>query len=100
MAKKRKMWDGDDMVRALEACRYGDSLSAAAKKVNVPRMTLSDRLRERVTIDAKIGRPSALTYEEERSLVGYIQYMHERRFPIDRSQVMQLAWAVDLKRNE
>ena len=32
--------------------------------------------------------------EEEDSLVNYIKYMHARKFPVDRTQVMMLAWAI------
>ena len=38
--------------------------------------------------------------KEEDSLVNYIKYMHARKFPVDRSQVMMLAWAIDIKGEE
>ena len=39
-----------------------------------------------------------LSKEEEDSLVNYIKYMHARKFPVDRSQVIMLAGAIDQKR--
>ena len=38
--------------------------------------------------------------EEEDSLVNYIKYMHARKFPVDRTQVMMLAWAIGIKGEE
>ena len=59
---------------------------------------LSDRMLGKVSLKATTGHPLSLTSEEEASIVSYVEYMHERRFPITRSQVISLAWAVDLKR--
>ena len=87
------------MRKALSSCKDdGMSIYAAAKQHGIPRMTLSDRVLGKVAINAEIGHPTALSMCEEDSLLHYITYMHERRFPIDRSQVIALAWAIDLKR--
>ena len=37
---------------------------------------------------------------KEDSLVNYIKYMHARKFPVDRTQVMMLAWDIDIKGEE
>ena len=98
--KKKKGWHDDDMRQALAACKDGGmSLYASAKRYGVPRMTLSDRVLGKVAVNPQIGHPTALTKCEEDSLMNYIAYMHDRRFPIDRSQVVRLAWAIDLKRS-
>ena len=98
MASKKKHWSDDDMRKALSSCKDdGMSIYAAAKQHGIPRMTLSDRVLGKVAINAQIGHPTALSMCEEDSLLHYIRYMHERRFPIDRSQVIALAWAIDLK---
>ena len=81
MASKKKHWS-----------------DAAAKQHALPIMTLSDRVLGKVAINAQIGHPTALSMCEEDWLLHYIRYMHERRFPIDRSQVIALAWAIDLTR--
>ena len=87
------------MRKAVSSCKDdGMSIYAAAKQHGIPRMTLSDRVLGKVAINAQIGHPTALSMCEEDSLLHYITYMHERRFPIDRSQVIALAWAIDLKR--
>ena len=98
--KKKKGWHDDDMRQALAACKdRGMSMYASAKRYGVPRMTLSDRMLGKVAVNARIGHPTALTKCEEDALMNYIDYMHNRRFPIDRSQVISLAWAIDLKRD-
>ena len=99
MASKKKHWSDDDMRKELSSCKDdGMSIYAAAKQHGIPRMTLSDRVLGKVAINAQIGHPTALSMCEEDSLLHYITYMHKRRFPIDRSQVIALAWAIDLKR--
>ena len=97
MASKKKHWSDDDMRKALSSCKDdGMSIYAAAKQHGIPRMTLSDRVLGKVAINAQIGHPTALSMCDW--LLHYITYMHERRFPIDRSQLIALAWAIDLKR--
>ena len=99
MSAKRKLtWESEDMRRALTEVHAGTlTISAASKEYNIPRMTLSDRFHKKVAVDARVGRPGALSKADEDSLVHYIKYMYERRFPVERSQVLSLAWAIDLK---
>ena len=98
---KKKSWDPENMSAAITAYKMGGiSLYGAAKQYNVPRMTLSDRIHGKVSTDPVVGHPTVLSKEEEDSLVNYIKYMHERKFPVDRTQVMMLAWAIDLKIEE
>ena len=95
-----KQWESDVMKQAMAACVEGKkSIYAAAKEYNVPRTTLSQRVRGKVDLEASAGRPKALSTDEENSLVNYIKYMHTIRFPVDRSQVIGIAWAIDLKRD-
>ena len=98
---KKKSWDPENMSAAITAYKMGGiSLYGAAKQYNVPMMTLSDRIHWKVSTDPVVGHPTVLSKEEEDSLVNYIKYMHERKFAVDRTQVMMLAWAIDLKREE
>ena len=73
------------------------TISAAAKEYGVPRMTLSDRVKGKVPMDAKIGRPPVLGDEHEAALVRYIHYMADHRYPITRTHVIGLAWAIVLR---
>ena len=93
----RRLWSDDDMRKAIDAVSKQDlAISTAAKMYSVPRMTLSDRLKGRVDVNAKLGRPPILGEENEAALVKYISYMASQRFPVTRSQVIGLAWAIAL----
>ena len=48
----------------------------------VPRKTLDDRIKDRVTHGSKPGVSTALTSIEEESLVSYLIYMANRGFPL------------------
>ena len=53
----RKAWDEADMLNAHEAANINNaSISAEVKEYGVPRMTLSDRVKGKVPMDAKMGR--------------------------------------------
>jgi len=49
----------------------GTSIRAAAKKYNIPRGTIQDRLHNRVENGAKLGRPTQLAAEDEQKLVDF-----------------------------
>ena len=66
------------------------TITAASKEFNVPRTTLTDRVKGRVTLSTKLGRPPVLN---ENALVRYITYMAEHRYPVTRTQVIGWAWA-------
>ena len=87
------------MAAALDECRNnGMKVAAAARLHNVPRKTLSDRLRSRVSEDCTgAGRPSILLDEEEKSLCNYIEYMANRGFPLTINQIKMYAWCIDKK---
>ena len=75
------------------------SIYASAKRYGVHRMTLSNMVLGHVAVNVLIGDPTALMKCEEDALMNYIDYMHNMHCPIDRSQVISLAWAVDLNRD-
>ena len=85
----RRSWAEEDMLKAFDAVTNdGVTVSGAAKLYNVPRMTLTDRLKGRVSMDAKMGRPVILGSENEKALMRYIEYMAEHHYPITRSHVL------------
>ena len=98
--KKRRIWTDLSMERAYNAVvSERMSIRKASIEFDVPRMTLSDRVNGRIHLHAKLGQQTALTAGEEDALANYVTYMHSKRFPVTRSQVMGLAWAMDLKKN-
>ena len=80
-----------------DVMQNGVNVSEAARRHNVPRITLLDRVKGRIHLDSKLGRPRALTIEDEAILVRYIKYMAQRRHPVTREQIIGLAWAIALR---
>ena len=57
------------MLNTHEAVNINNvSISAAAKEYGVHRMTLSDRVKGKVPMDAKMGRPPVLGDDHEAAL--------------------------------
>ncbi|VDI43001.1 Hypothetical predicted protein [Mytilus galloprovincialis] len=93
--KKLCQWNQEDMSEAYKAAKLGQmSIAQASKTYNVPRMTLSDRVKGKVAMNAKMGASTVLTSEDEISLVNYIEYMAQRGFPLSVSQVIGFAWCI------
>ena len=83
------------MVSAIDAVKSGHfTITAAATQFSVPRKTLDDRIKGRVTHGSKPGVSTALTSIEEDSLVSYIIYMANRGFPLTRTMVKAFAWSI------
>ena len=64
----------------------------------VPRMTLTDRIKNRYDKEGS-GRTSELTPEEEDALVKYIKYMATLSHPLSLAQIKAFAWAIVKKSN-
>ena len=67
------------------------TISKAARVYQVPRKTLSDRVNGNVAVDCRMGPSTALSKEEEESLVKYIEYMASRGFPLTVDQISSYA---------
>ena len=64
----RLQWNPDDLEAAMRAVQEGTTVSAAAKKFQVPRKTLDDRVKGRVQHGKNAGPATALTVEEKSAL--------------------------------
>ena len=88
-------WNNDDMMAAMEAVSSGKvTITAASREFNVPRKTLDDRVKGRVTHGKKPGVSTVLTTKEEESLAKYLIYMVERDFPLTRTMVKAFGRAI------
>ena len=67
--RKHRKWEQQDMDKALLAVKEGCSITKSARRFLVPRMSLSDRVKNKVAAACKQGRPPMLSDEEEESLV-------------------------------
>ena len=95
---KLRNWSQEDMDKALTDVRErGISERQAARENNVPRKTLSDRLRNKLKggDNCTMGKPPILTNEQEENLCSYIAYMAQRGFPLTVNQIIMFAWCID-----
>ena len=94
---KRRQWKSEVMEAAMTAVKQGVSVIAAARQHSVPRKTLDDRIKGRVTHGSNPGPSTVLTAREEEALASYLLYMAERGFPLTSSMARAFAWAVSLR---
>ena len=80
--EKKLKWSQEDMHAALNDCRNSNlTPTETAKKHNVPRKTLTDRLEKKVKDDCRGGGSGTiLSKEHELALCSYIEYMAQRGF--------------------
>ena len=81
-----------EAVRSIE--EDGKGLREAARNFNVPVETLRRRVAGITSLDAKPGRDTVLTTEEERRLATYIIDMCDMGFGLSRQDVMRVAYSV------
>ena len=80
----------------MRAVKQGLSVSAAARQHSVPRKTLDNRNKGRVTHGPNPGPSTVLTAREEEVLASYLRYMVEHGFPLTSSLARAIEWAVSL----
>lgn len=76
-----------EMLHAINAVENGMSISMAAKKFNVPRMTLSDKSKGKTPIIRKLGPSSVLSESEEALLAKWILHLGDIGFPVSKDQL-------------
>lgn len=91
--KGKKKYTEDDMEQALKAIKAGLTLGKASKQFNIPKMTLSDRVRGKYQTST-VGRPTELSSDEEMVLIYYIKYMASIAHPLTPSQIKVFAWNI------
>ena len=71
--KRRKLWDNESMINAMEAVKSGNMrVNEAAREHGVPCTTLKDRLSGRVKHGKKSGPMPYLTSQEEDELATFL----------------------------
>lgn len=95
---KRRQWLNENMLMAMNDVKEGKLTAyAAAKKYDVPRRTLDDRLKGRVQHGTNPGPLTVLTKEEEASLVAYLLHMAQHGFPLTPTMTKAFAWAIAIR---
>ena len=83
------------MMAAMESVSSGKvTVTAASREFNVPRKTIDDRVKEKVTHGKKPGVNTVLTTQEEESQAKHLIYMAECGFPLTRTMVKAFGWAI------
>ena len=96
--KTLKIKTNEQFAKAIEDITENNmSISAAARKHGIPRLTLSDRVNGRRT--AKHGRLTELNKDEEQSLVTYIKYMAAIAHPLSVTAIKAFAWEISKRNN-
>jgi len=70
------------MEAAIKAVEGGEKVASAAKRFQVPRKTLDDRVKGRVKHGTNPGPNTALAADEESAQANYLLYMAEHGFPL------------------
>lgn len=85
---KRK-YKQEDVEKAVDVVRReGMSIAAAAKSFGIPKSTLQDKVNGKYSLDARIGRPSVLTPEEEKLIVNWIVDIAKAGFPVTKDALV------------
>lgn len=100
---KRKNWDEENMMRAIQAVRENKmGTLKASKTYNVPRTTLQTLskkidLSPSKLVSSKIGRKPVLGHDIENQLVNYLLNMEERFFGYTRGDLKIMAYQLAVK---
>ena len=94
--EKYKMWNEDQMQKALESVHEGRSVRRAAEEYGVPRATLGDRASGRVKPGAVSGLPKYLNTDEE--LVKFLLRCASIGYPRSRKDVIALVQRINESR--
>ena len=82
------------MLLAVKSVDDGKGLREAARMYNVPVETLRRRVAGITSLEAKPGRATVLTSEEEKKLAQYIVDMCDMGFGLSRHDVMRVAYSI------
>ena len=96
--RKRKKWNNEDMVSAMNAVEKKETtIYSAAARFSVPRKTLDDRIKGRFKHGTSPGPVTALTLEQEEALFSYLFYIADHGYPLTRTMVKAYGWAIAKK---
>ena len=86
------------MVDAITAVKDQNlTVTAAARKHNVPRKTLDDQIKGKVMVYTHPGVSTVLTAEEESALVSCLVYMANRGYPLTHTLTKAFAMAFAIR---
>ncbi|XP_073991864.1 uncharacterized protein [Rhodnius prolixus] len=86
--KPKFQYSDDQMKAALQDVGQGTTVSEAAKKHSVPRVTLMYKVKGISPVSRRMGPSTVLTSEEEEVLVLWISSVARAGFPITKTQLL------------
>jgi transposase-like protein len=88
----RAKWNEEEMQRAVDAVKNGQSLRAAARLFKVPRNTLRRHANNAGPVQKKLGRKPILTMGQELELRDLILEFERSLYGLTRSDVRELVF--------
>lgn len=95
----KKDYTPQQMGWAIEAVRKGSKISDAAKKFNVPRITLHNKITGKSPIECSMGPSTILSKEEEKILEVWIKDMADKHIPITKEELLDSVQRIVCDRN-
>lgn len=85
----KKKYSEQQLLSALEAVKNGSSQFAAAKKFEIPRSTLFNKVHGKTEMGKKPGPSTVLLAEEERIIEKWMFGLATRGFPVTKRQLLR-----------
>lgn len=86
-------WTSENLRAALTAIDEGASIRQASLRFSIPRSTLQDRIKNRNTERAVLGRKSVFTIEQEKELVAEIINLSKTFYGLSSTEIRQCAFS-------
>ncbi|KAI8514447.1 hypothetical protein Bbelb_070380 [Branchiostoma belcheri] len=93
--RKKRSWQPEFMESVLRDIKENSLKPAeAARKYNIPRTTLNDKLSGKSKVDARNGRPPILSKEEESTILKYSEYRVRAGHPVTKTAMLSMTAAI------
>lgn len=96
----KKDYTPQQMGWAIEAVKKGFKISEAAKKFNVPRITLYNKVTGKSPIECSMGPRTILSKEEEYILEIWIKEMLDKHIPVTKEDLMDSVKRIIVDKNQ
>lgn len=96
----KKDYTPQQMNWAIEAVKKGLKISEAAKKFNVPRITLHNKITGKSPIECSMGPSTILSKEEENILEIWIKEMLDKHIPVTKEDLMDSVQRIIVDKNQ
>lgn len=95
----KKNYTPEQMGRAIDAVKRGETVGVASLKYGVPRITLRNKVTGKSPTVCAMGPATILTAQEENILVKCLFALADRHFPISREQLLDSVQQIIINSN-